>query len=263
MTFTDQLHRTVSLPHFPPRRIISLVPSQTELLHYLELEQEVIGITKFCVHPQSWFRQKTRIGGTKNLHLERIFKLQPDLLLGNKEENEKEQIEILAGHFPVWLSDVHTLEEAYAMISAVGALVDRKEKASQLLAELQHRFSSLPQPAYRPKVAYFIWRRPYMVVGANTFINDMIHQAGYENAFADQRRYPEIRLEDLKGKTIDFIFLSSEPYPFKEKHVEEFKPFCQQAVIKIVDGELFSWYGSRLLQSAAYFIELKKTLILN
>ncbi len=263
MTFIDQLNRPVSLPHFPPRRIISLVPSQTELLHFLGLDSEVIGITKFCVHPQNWFREKQRMGGTKKIHLDRIHELQPDLIIGNKEENEREQIEMLAGRYPVWLSDICTLEDAYHMISAVGALVDRENKAAQLVATLQNRFSALQQPGRRPKVAYFIWRNPYMVVGSDTFIHEMIQQAGYENAFADQLRYPEIELENLKQRAIDFIFLSSEPYPFKKKHYPEFKPFCQQAVIKIVDGELFSWYGSRLLHSAAYFKELKKALTLN
>lgn len=261
MHFLDQLGRSLQLTSFPPQRIVSLVPSQTELLHYLGLEKEVVGITKFCVHPEHWFRSKTRIGGTKHLHLDRIQALRPDLIIGNKEENPKEQIEELMQHYPVWMSDIQTLEDAYDMIHQIGRLSDRASKAGELVSELQNRFASLPPLPSTPSVAYFIWRNPYMVAANHTFIHEMIQAAGFQNAFQHKNRYPEISLEELKDLDVDLLFLSSEPYPFKNKHFEEFKPFCQQAVIKIVDGELFSWYGSRLLYSAAYFKELREELI--
>jgi ABC-type Fe3+-hydroxamate transport system substrate-binding protein len=261
MHFIDQLGRTIALTNLPPQRIISLVPSQTELLHYLGLDNEVVGITKFCVHPEHWFRSKTRIGGTKHLHLDRIQALQPDLIIGNKEENPKEQIEALMEDYPVWMSDIQTLEDAYNMILQVGRLTDRASKANALVRELQNRFGSLPALPSKTRVAYFIWRNPYMVAANHTFIHEMIQAAGFQNAFQHKSRYPEVSLEELESLNVDLIFLSSEPYPFKDKHFEEFKPFCQQAVIKIVDGELFSWYGSRLLYSVAYFKQLREELL--
>ena len=129
MLIADQMHRKIHLPRFPLRRIISLVPSQTELLYDLGLEEEVVGITKFCVHPPEWFQSKARVGGTKTIHFEKIKALQPDLIIGNKEENEREQIEALAECFPVWMSDIATLEDALDMMLRVGALVDRPEQA--------------------------------------------------------------------------------------------------------------------------------------
>lgn len=261
MYLLDQLHRTIHLPNYPPQRIISLVPSQTELLHYLGLEPEVVGLTKFCIHPDHWFRSKTRIGGTKNLHFDRIRALQPDLIIGNKEENDQNQINELMREFPVWMSDINCLKDAYSMIQAIGSLTNTTPKANQLIDTLTKRFTSLKAPEKKLKVAYFIWRNPYMVAAANTFIHEMIEAAGFQNAFHDRTRYPEISLEELQTKQADLIFLSSEPYPFKARHFDEFKPFCQQAVIKIVDGELFSWYGSRLLYSASYFEELRKEVV--
>lgn len=250
--FIDQMQRTVRLEH-PPQRIVSLVPSQTELLYDLGLGEEVVGITKFCVHPAAWFHTKQRVGGTKQLHLDKIEALLPDLIIGNKEENEQEQIETLMKKYPIWMSDIQTLEDALQMIQQVGELVDRGAVASDLARTIQYDFDQLLKPVTPIRAAYFIWRKPYMVAAADTFIHEMLQWAGFQNVFAQQSRYPEITLEDLASAQPDVIFLSSEPYPFKNKHLAEFQQVCQPAVVQFVDGELFSWYGSRLLHSAAYF----------
>jgi len=259
MTVTDQMQRTVQLNH-PPQRIVSLVPSQTELLHHLGLEQEVVGITKFCVHPEHWFRHKTRVGGTKKVHLDRITELQPDLIIGNKEENTRDEIEALARRWPVWMSDIHTLEDALEMIRKVGQICRRPESASNLAERIQDAFRQIPSPDPAPgRVLYLIWRKPYMAVAKNTFIDEMLLQAGFRNALTDRTRYPELTASDLQKVNPDHIFLSSEPYPFREKHFAELKELCPRASIHLVDGEVFSWYGSRLLQAPAYFRELRKT----
>lgn len=260
-TFSDQMRRSIMLD-YPPKRIVSLVPSQTELLHHLGLSDEVVGITKFCVHPEVWFRNKPRVGGTKMVNLELVASLKPDLIIGNKEENERSQIEALEADFPVWMSDIHTLADALQMIRAVGELVGKKEAGLQLAAQLKHNFANLQEnmPAEKRRVAYFIWRQPHMVAAADTFIDEMLQLAGFENVYVDQKRYPEIALAELAALNPDVILLSSEPYPFQEKHFAEFKQVCPKAVIKIVDGELFSWYGSRLLQSSAYFRTLQQEL---
>lgn len=250
--FKDQMQRTVVVGH-PPQRIVSLVPSQTELLHTFGLDTEVVGITKFCVLPEKWFQTKPRVGGTKQLHLDAIEQLRPDLIIGNKEENEVAQIEALAARFPVWMSDISTFGDAMRMIGEVGSLTGSIEEARLLVESIESDFKVLIKPMRRIRAAYFIWQEPYMVAGNQTFIHDMLQKAGFDNVFATQNRYPTITPEALNAAAPEVIFLSSEPYPFKNHHLAEFQRICQEAVVQIVDGALFSWYGSRLLHSAAYF----------
>lgn len=259
MDFQDQLNRLIQVD-FPPKRIISIVPSQTELLYDLGLREEVVGITKFCVHPEIWFRNKTRIGGTKQLKLEVIEALQPDLIIANKEENDKEQVEYLSSKFPVWLSDITTFDSAIAMIEQVGKLVNYAAEADNLIQQIFAKKMAYNRPKVGQKVAYFIWRKPYMIAANNTYINEMLKLYGAINVFESQNRYPEIDLNDLKTMKIDAIFLSSEPYPFKDKHLAEFKTVCPNASVILVDGELFSWYGSRMLKVFPYFETLRKRL---
>lgn len=262
MIFTDQLNRTINLSVWPPQRIVSLVPSQTELLAELGLENEVVGITKFCVHPRNWFESKPRVGGTKTLNFAKIAALKPDLIIGNKEENERAQIEQLAKQYPVWMSDVATLGDAYDMIQRVGELVGKADEAKKLIEKIQTSFAVQSQTSnvQRHKVAYFIWRKPWMVAGRGTFIDEMLRVAGFENVFSHKSRYPEITFEELEKAGPEVILLSSEPYPFSEKHCAAFREVCPVATIQLVDGEMFSWYGSRLLHAAAYFRKLYRLL---
>jgi len=253
--FFDMLGRETELD-FPPQRIISLVPSQTELLYDLGLEKEVIGITKFCIHPQSWFRNKERIGGTKQLNLEKIRSLSPDLIIANKEENEKEQIEKLSEEFPVWVSDVNTVSEALEMIRQIGALTGKAEAAEKWAEEINSAFSKLKKSEKPKRVAYFIWKNPWICVGGENFIHDIIETIGWENVLKKEPRYPETTLEALAEKKPELILLSSEPYPFKEKHIPEIQSAFPQAEILLVDGEFFSWYGSRMKKAADYFQEI-------
>lgn len=274
MLFTDQLGRTLELPA-TPKRIISLVPSQTELLYDLGLRDEVVGITKFCIHPSEWFHSKTRIGGTKKFDFEKIKALQPDLIIGNREENEKSQIEALIKEYNVWMSDIYTLKDALGMIASLGALLGKNKEATNIKLGIESAFYQFKearvknQDAKQPgtqnskpatdqlKTAYFIWRNPYMVAGHDTFINEMLQKCGFQNVFTDRNsRYPEITNEELIAANPQLVLLSSEPYPFREQHINEIKQVLPNAIIRIVDGELFSWYGSRLLKSPAYFKSL-------
>ncbi|OGX80867.1 cobalamin-binding protein [Hymenobacter lapidarius] len=257
LTVTDQMGRRVAVP-FPPQRIVSLVPSQTELLFDLGLGARVVGVTKFCIHPAEARTKTVVIGGTKNFDFEKIAELKPDLILGNKEENYQSGIEQLAAFYPVWLSDIGNLPEALDMMRRVGFITGDKERGEALAAEIDASFAALAAPAAEAvPVAYFIWKKPYMVAAGGTFIDDMLHWAGFSNAFAALQRYPEVTAEQLAAAAPQRIFLSSEPYPFGDKHVAEFQEICPGASIEIVDGELFSWYGSRLRQSAAYFSRLR------
>ena len=259
LTVTDQMDRRVAVP-FPPQRIVSLVPSQTELLFGLGLAKKVVGVTKYCIHPAEARRQAAVVGGTKNFDFEKIAALNPDLIIGNKEENYQAGIEQLAAEYPVWLSDINALPEALDMIRRVGFIAGVKEKADALASDIAASFAALaPSRPAQPAAtaAYFIWRKPYMVAASGTFIDDMLHRAGFINAFPEHSRYPEITAEQLAAAAPSRIFLSSEPYPFGAKHVAEFQQICPGAKVDIVDGELFSWYGSRLRESAAYFRQLR------
>jgi ABC-type Fe3+-hydroxamate transport system substrate-binding protein len=252
--YHDQLNRRIDLPVIP-KRIISVVPSQTELLFYLGLDEEVIGITKFCIHPAAKFKSKIKIGGTKQLNIEQIRDLKPDLIIANKEENEQSQIEALMHICPVWISDISNLEEAYDMINRVGVLVGKEPAAAGLAGDLKSRFSQLNIPPLNLRVAYFIWRKPYMAAGRETFINDLLQKCGLINVFQEER-YPEISEAKIKVAQPDVVLLSSEPYPFTQRHIDEFKHLLPKSKILLVDGELFSWYGSRLLHAPAYFKQL-------
>jgi ABC-type Fe3+-hydroxamate transport system substrate-binding protein len=257
--FTDGLKRLVNVIE-RPQRIVSLVPSQTELLFHLGLRDEVVGITKFCIHPKEWHQTKTRIGGTKTANLEKIKSLQPDLILANKEENVREQIDELAKHFPVWISDVNSLEDAYEMIQNIGQIIGKETVAKQLLDKIKTEFQSLDLQKEKRRTSYLIWKDPYMTVGGDTFIHDMMNKAGFENLFADQTRYPVVTVAELESANCDLLLLSSEPYPFKQKHIDELSLQLPTTKIVLVDGEMFSWYGSRLQYVPAYFKALRKQI---
>jgi ABC-type Fe3+-hydroxamate transport system substrate-binding protein len=244
----------------PLKRVVSLVPSQTELLHYLGLENEVVGITKFCVHPNAWFNNKPSIGGTKNVNMDAVKVLQPDIIIANKEENVKKQIETLEAIAPVWVSDVNKFEDALAMIEAIGNVTNTNQKAEHLIKEINSQFNQLKTTNPKLTTAYLIWRKPYMTVGGDTYINDMLQYAGFENVFAHEKRYPTITIEQIAKKKCDLLLLSSEPYPFRQAHIVELQVAMPNTKILLVDGEMFSWYGSRLLEAATYFKTLQETI---
>lgn len=258
--YTDHLGSSISFDH-PPRRIISLVPSQTELLYDLGLRDEVVGITKFCVHPEDWFKTKTKIGGTKKLKLDVIRSLAPDLLIGNKEENAQQDILALGKEFPVWMSDICDLEDGMRMIRDIGLLVNRSPEAAYLNDLIHSGFRDLEilgktSAFYQKRILYLIWRNPYMAAASGTFIDDILRKFGLQNA-APGDRYPELNEHAIIAAAPDLIFLSSEPYPFKEAHVEALRKLVPGAKIILVDGEMFSWYGSRMVKAVQYLFELR------
>lgn len=257
-TVSDQMHRTILVPEHP-QRIISLVPSQTELLHDLGLGSRstagrVVGITKFCVHPEEWFRTIPRVGGTKKVDMDKIRALKPDLIIGNKEENKRKDIEALEKEFPVWMSDVRDLDGALDMIGRIGDLTGTIAEATVLRQGIERSFAQLAIREEPRTVAYFIWQEPFMVAGHGTFVNDMLQRCGLINVFDEgDARYPEITARELAEADPDVVLLSSEPFPFKEEHIAEFNMILPGTPVHLVDGAMFSWYGSRLLTAPAYF----------
>jgi ABC-type Fe3+-hydroxamate transport system substrate-binding protein len=250
-SFSDQMGFTVPLSG-PPRKIISLVPSQTELLAELGLDSSVIGITKFCVHPSRWLKEKTIVGGTKKFHFETIAKLKPDLIIGNKEENYQEGIERLRQKYPVWMSDIVSIGDALSMIESVGMLTGKQPEARLLITQIGQEFSRMRK--YKGQsVLYMIWRDPWMAVAQHTFINDMLKALNLMNVLQDKQRYPVLTVNELARLSPQYIFLSSEPYPFKESHISEIQQISPSSKILLVDGEMFSWYGSRIVKAPLYF----------
>lgn len=249
----DMLGREIRIP-VEPKRIVSLVPSQTELLYALGLEDRIVGQTIFCIHPREHYKKAHKIGGTKKLRLDVIRRLQPDLIIGNKEENTQGQIETLMQEFPVWMSDIFNLQDAVHMIRAVGDITGTGAEAEAIACDIETAFRKLSEH-HTERVLYLIWREPWMAAGKQTFIDDMIRAAGYTNALS-QARYPELDAAAILSLQPDRIWLSSEPYPFAEKHIAELQEWLPEARIQLVDGELFSWYGSRLLDAPAYFASL-------
>lgn len=246
----DQLGREV-LINFPPQRIVSLVPSITELLYDLGLGKEIVGKTKFCCYPAVGLECSSIVGGTKNYSISKIKQLAPDLIIANKEENVESTINELKELFPTWVSDVATTSEAIELIKSIGKITNRSHTAYSLseavikgLDEIGGTFSG--------KIAYLIWNDPIMVAGQNTFINSVLNHLGFENVI-DQNRYPEISFQELLALDPEHIFLSSEPFPFKQKHLDYFRSCFPNANTVLVNGEMFSWYGSRMLKLESYF----------
>ena len=262
MEFKDQMNQIIRLEAFP-KRIISLVPSQTEFLYDIGLTDEVVGITKFCIHPKSWFESKNRVGGTKNVNLEKVKALKPDLIIGNKEENTKADIEALQEIAPVWMSDIYDLNDALEMMNSIGKMVDKSEETKviveRIITSSSNLLADIDSTQTKLKVAYLIWKDPYLAAAKNTFIDELLVYLNVENFFADQERYPEW-IPDSNNAP-DLLFLSSEPYPFEEKHAVELQKTFPKTRIHLVDGEMFSWYGSRLQWSFDYFKKLKSELI--
>jgi len=258
----DQLNRNILL-NTTPKRIISLVPSQTELLHDLGLENSIVGITKFCVHPLHLKLTKEIVGGTKNIKIEKIKALNPDIIICNKEENTKEIVAACQEICTTHVSDIATIEDCIVLINQYGEIFNKRVSANKIIDKINCNlkdFKIFIKDKPTLKVAYFIWRKPWMVAANGTFINHMLLLNKFENVYNNLERYPEIELNKLSQSNPNTIFLSSEPFPFNNIHIQEILNISANAKILLVDGEMFSWYGSRLIKSFNYFKTLHQSL---
>lgn len=259
-TATDARDQELVLPR-PPRRIVSLVPSQTELLSHLGLDETVVGITRFCTRPKHWRAEKAIVGGTKEVDMDRVRDLAPDLILANYEENTKADVTALDEIAPVFVTQVKTVTDALDMIRAVGHLTGSADQTSTLAGRIISRFSRLPD--FAPlQAAYLIWRDPFMIVGGDTFIHDVMSWGGFENVFGDRTRYPEVSLDTLTETDPDVVLCASEPFPFhqKDRFTTDIREALPGTPVEVVDGQPFSWYGPRLLDTPAYLKELREQL---
>ncbi|MCZ7557585.1 MAG: helical backbone metal receptor [Bacteroidia bacterium] len=254
-------------PLHRPVRIVSLVPSLTELLFDLGLSNdEIVGRTKFCIHPDEAVRAVPIVGGTKTVHVQRVLALRPDLVVANREENERatvEELEAADPSVPVFVTNPGNIEESLDLVHNFGGLFRARTDANAVRLRLDTILAQL-YGCSRGRVVYLIWRQPYMTITPVTYIHSVLEHLGYHNVvsnawLADRYgsggeipRYPRITISDIADLSPDKVLFSSEPFPFAEKHVDHFKRELVRKGIRlpdcsIVDGELFSWYGSRLL----------------
>lgn len=260
MQILDQIGRELAFKA-PPKRVVSLVPSITELL--FDLGFEIIGRTKFCIHPKSIPGCEV-VGGTKNVHIEKVFPLNPELVVANKEENLKDTVDqLINSNLKVYVSDVATVQESLEMITALGLLGNFGMKANSITQSISEGFKTIQSHQKSLKVLYLIWNKPFMAAGVDTFISDILGKLNLENCISHFDgggfRYPEISLSQITHLEPDVILLSSEPYPFKEDHVQD---IMDRTGIKtvLVDGECFSWYGSRISKSLKYLSAFSRIL---
>jgi ABC-type Fe3+-hydroxamate transport system substrate-binding protein len=248
-------------------KIISLVPSITLLLFDLGLDTQIVGRTKFCIHPKEKINSIPTIGGTKNSDIQKIKQLQPDVIFAAKEENEKEQIDELKKDFNVIIFDIKNLDDNYKMIAKIGKLTSTEIKAQEIIIQTKLHFDELKKsiiklPNSQINTLYLIWRKPYMTIGKDTFIHAMMEQLDLKNMFDHQTRYPIIQnLQTSYFSKCQLVLLSSEPYPFSQQHIKEIQEQLPTAKILLVDGEYFSWYGSKIADAPLYLSELLNRII--
>lgn len=250
-------------------RIASLVPSATELLCALGLAPWLVARTGFCIHPATELAEVPKIGGTKDVHLAKLRALQPTHVLLNIDENllatyqalqEWPGVELLVTH-PCGPRDVPALVDQ--CLQAFGELPGVATRAELLLAELA---AALAQPAPPPRsVLYLIWRSPWMTVARDTFISRQLAETGWitlpalDGGERGAARYPQLAEADPLWRQADEIWLSSEPYRFAESHLAEVQQLAPQARVRLVDGELCSWWGPRTAEGLAYLRQLHRT----
>jgi ABC-type Fe3+-hydroxamate transport system substrate-binding protein len=255
----------VELPR-PPRRIVSLIPSTTEILCALGLGDALVGVTVYCVEPRDVVRGKTRIGGEKDPDLARIRALKPDLVVANVEENRREDIDQLrAWSIPVWVTYPRTVVEGIRLIGELGEVTGAGARAREMLRELEPLYARVERATgNRPAVAVFypIWRGPYMTVNGDTYIHDMLRVCGGRNIFADRpERYPTVTLDDVAARRPAVILLPDEPFRFRRAHLADFAAYAEVPAVRdgrihLVDGKPFSWHGPRIAEALRTLPEL-------
>jgi ABC-type Fe3+-hydroxamate transport system substrate-binding protein len=248
----------------PPRRIVSLVPSITETLFGLGAGKRVAGVTDFCVHPSKEVATLPRVGGTKNPQVRRILDVRPDLVIANREENRRGDVERLeAAGIPVLVTYARGVEEAIGEIDLLGRILGEVNRAAEILAGVREAWEEargrIQDP--RPSVVALVWKRPYMSINADTFAHDLLSQCGSRNPFADrERRYPIVTERDVEEARPDVILLPTEPYAFDDRDRQELLrltcPASESGRVHIVEGELLSWYGPRMGRALRTFSRL-------
>ena len=262
-------------------RIVSLVPSLTEFLFDLGLDEQIVGRTRFCIHPRGRVDRAAIVGGTKNPNHARIVALKPDLIIANREENRKEDIDALARLLPnagikpamgaeILVTDIQTIDQALQEMIRIGIRCGKEAEARRWVSDIEecrpgrgaipksagtsHQpDNTFQRSAARPSsisTVYLIWKDPWMTIGHDTYIHSVLEEWGFRNLFGGRTRYPAVTLEEIQRLRPDCLLLSSEPYPFKESHrtmlAEQLAEQLPDTMVRLIDGEWTSWYGSRM-----------------
>ncbi len=246
-------------------RIVSLVPSITELLFDLDLSDQVVGRTGFCIHPRERVRDVPKVGGTKDVNLARLRKLAPTHVIVNIDENEQPTVDLLRDFVPnVIVTHPNAPHDNLHLYRLLGGIFDRSAQAETLRERLQQELDTCAATNWsRERVLYLIWMKPWMTVAADTYIArtlalvgwDVLHGAG---GFAGAARYPEVELEAAVG-AVDRVLLSTEPFMFREKHRDRLRAQYTNKSVQLIDGEMTSWYGSRAIAGLRYLREMRDT----
>jgi ABC-type hemin transport system substrate-binding protein len=225
-------------------RIVSLVPSLTDLVCAFGGGYELVGRTRFCTEPRGEVERIPIVGGTKNPDLERIIAARPTLVLANREENRKEDVEALRGAgLDVLLTDPNTVAEAIAMVRSLGGRLGCDEAAERIARETEAAVAGVGAGEARPRVLVLVWKQPLMVLGCESYGHDLLRVVGADNAAGERPRYPEMSMDEIRAAKPGLILLPDEPYPFKEADAERFR---EVAPARVVDGKLLWWYGPRM-----------------
>lgn len=239
-------------------RIVSLVPSITELLFDLDLGTQVVGRTGFCIHPRDAVRRVPKLGGTKDVDMNAVLALAPSHVVVNIDENTRETFEQLRTRVPhVVVTHPNTPIDNLELFALLGGIFDREARAATLAADFRAALTSLHSAlAHQPprRVLYLIWREPWMTVSADTYIANMLALLGWQTVPRESdQRYPTLSAGALGGLQADLCLLSSEPYPFRDKHMSEVRHLLGGSTpVHLIDGEMVSWYGSRAIEGLRY-----------
>jgi ABC-type Fe3+-hydroxamate transport system substrate-binding protein len=256
MIYTDALGQPH--PADPAARIVSLVPSITELLCELGLAGQLVGRTGFCIHPAETVRAIAKVGGTKDVNLEKIRKLAPTHVIVNIDENEKPTADALAEFVPhVVVTHPLAPRDNLPLARLMGGIFCAQDKAEAWCAAFEAAYAqlqSMPKPPPQT-VLYCIWQDPWMSISSDTYIARMLAEIGWRVPQLGTERYPRFDWTPALLAQIDQVLLSSEPYRFTEAHVDALEGQIGKPV-QLVDGEMMSWYGSRALQGLAYLRRL-------
>jgi ABC-type Fe3+-hydroxamate transport system substrate-binding protein len=253
MKITDHLNRTVILKS-KPERVVSMVPSLTETLADLGLAENLVAVTRFCKYPSNVVNTLPKIGGPKNINLEKIIDLKPDFVVAVKEENNKKQVLSLAEHVPVFVFDINTLEDSFDMLQLLGTIFEIQEISAQWIKRIKEKLEILKPSVVAEKTLYMIWKKPWMAAGKSTFIGSMMQVAGFNNLISG--RYPEISENEMRKA--DAILLATEPYHFNENDRKQLQEMFSGTRVIIVDGEMFTWYGTHMLKAFDYFTSFRQ-----
>lgn len=258
--FRDDIGNIIEITE-TPLKIVSLCPSITETLCDMGLHKFLVGRTDFCTpvlqpldsNTQKYSEEIPTVGGTKNVNVDFVKTLTPDIIFASKEENDKHTIEILSKEHKCFVFEINSIDDSIKMIKTIGEIFINKCDVNELIHTIEQSFLQLPKLNRVHNALYLVWKDPYIAAGKNTYIDSLLSFVGFSNSIQNEKY---ITLNNLNNLECDIIFLPSEPYKFTEEDKLVIQKMRSDAKILLVDGEMFCWYGSHMVKSALYLKNL-------